>query len=459
MEEEKILDVHFLHRHVPGWIVGLIFLGIISSAVAVTVLYRTTVRYALVLPSVGNKTLELTCGSWPALQDVQFFNQVKADFIAQGADFIETDLSYDTLRLYQSGRLVREVAVVSKGREGSWWETPAELYRIERKESAHFSSLGRVTMPWSLPFQGNFFIHGWPTYPDGRSVPLGYSGGCIRLSTEDAKWLYDTVKVGTPVLVFKKDFEGDSFTYEVRVPSLKSKSYLAADLKSDFILTEKEKDLVLPIASLAKLMTAIVATEYINIEKEIVIRSEMIVPTSHPRLAAGQSVRVFDLLNLLLRESSNEAAVAIAKGYYGGNKEFIRLMNSKAKAIGMRDTVFADPSGASVQNQSNTRDLFVLAKYLYNNRRFVLTLSRGVVDNQAYGEAIFSNLDNYNVFTNTPGFVGGKVGLSSPAGGTLLSVFELTLNGETRPLVIVLLNSPDYETEGRNLLAWLKGNY
>jgi len=458
-EEEKILDVHFLHRHVPSWVVGLVLAGLLILIVIVSVSYQKTIQYALFLPSSGNNALELTYGSWPALQDVQFFETVKSEFVNQGADFIEADLSADILRLYKSGSVVREVPILSKGKEGSWWETPAGLYRVEGKEPTHFSTLGHVSMPWSLPFQGNFFIHGWPTYPDGNSVPTGYSGGCIRLSTQDAALIYQEVKVGTPVLVFKKDFEGDSFAYEIRAPKLQTQSYLAADLKSDFVLTEKGKDQVLPIASLTKLMTALVATEYINIEKGITIRSSMLISTSRPRLRAGEDVRLFDLLNLLLRESSNEAAEAIAEGYYGGEKEFVRLMNAKAKAIGMRDTNFTDPSGISADNKSTTRDLFVLSRYLYNNRRFVLSLSRGVIDNQSYGEPAFSDLDNYNVFMGVPEFIGGKVGLSSAAQGTLLSVFEVNLNGEKRPLVLILLGSHNYEEEGKNLLAWIRGNY
>ena len=426
----------------------LIFLNAVWSPLTVQILTTT-----------GTNAVELTYGSWPALQDVQFFGKVKSDFITQGADFIEADLSSDLIRLYKAGRVVKEIPVLSKGKEGSWWETPAGLYRIEAKEPTHFSSLGHVSMPWSLPFQGNFFIHGWPTYPDGRVVPPGYSGGCIRLSTEDAKWIYDQVKVGTPVLVFKKDFQADSFAYEIRAPLLKSKSYLAADLKSDFVLTEKEKDVVLPIASLTKLMTALIATEYINIEKEITIRTDMIIATSRPRLTVGSQVRVLDLLSLLLTESSNEAATALAKGYYGGEKQFIVQMNQKAKAIGMRDTVFADTAGVAAENVSSPRDLFVLARYLYNNRQFILSLSRGVVDNRAYGPSAFTNLENYNVFTGTTGFVGGKVGLSTAAGGTILSVFDLTLNGAKRPFVIILLNSPNYEEEAKSLLAWVKSNY
>lgn len=458
-EAEEILDVHFFHRHVPNWVVVMVFFLIVTAVISVVFLYRQNLRYSLYVSADGGSSRELTYGAWPALQDIHFFNRVRDDFISQKADFIEADLSAGMIRLYQGGKVVKGIPILSQGREGSWWETPAGLYRVEAKEPDHFSSLGHVNMPWSMPFQGNFFIHGWPTYPDGQPVPPGYSGGCIRLGTEDAKWLYDSVKVGTPILVYKESSEKDSFKYELRPPSVQAGSFLAADVHSGFVLTGKAREVVLPIASITKLMTALVATEYMNIEQEITIRSEMIVETSRPRLFVGQRVRVFDLLDILLQESSNEAAEALAQGYRGGRDQFVRLMNEKAKAIGLADSVFADPSGVSSENKSNTRDLFVLARYLYDNRRFVLSLSNSVVDNQAYEVPNFDGVQNYNVFKGVSGFVGGKVGYSSSALGTILSVFELNLNGEKRPIVIVLLSSPDYETEARTLVDWIKKNY
>ncbi|PIP46640.1 MAG: hypothetical protein COX15_00070, partial [Candidatus Colwellbacteria bacterium CG23_combo_of_CG06-09_8_20_14_all_42_19] len=83
---------------------------------------------------------------------------------------------------YEKGVFVNEFAILSKGKEGSWWETPAGLYKVQSKEKEHFSSFGRVYQPWSMAFQGNFFIHGWPYYPGGRAVESTYSGGCIRLA-------------------------------------------------------------------------------------------------------------------------------------------------------------------------------------------------------------------------------------------------------------------------------------
>lgn len=457
-EKEHLVDIHILKRHVPFGIVAFI-LALALFAVGFGVyFYRGSLNYSIFLLDKTGK-VPLVVGSWPALEDPEFFKDVKGRFIADRADFIDVDLSSMTLRLYEKGEIAMQMPILSKGKEGSWWETPAGVYKIEGKEDIHFSSFGNVYMPWSMPFQGNFFIHGWPYYPGGASVESTYSGGCIRISTEDAEALFKRVNAGIPVLVFEKDFDRDGFQYSPRVPLIGANTYLGADLTSNFVLVEKNSREVLPIASLTKLMTAVVATEFYNIERDIPIDQSMLATTSRPRLRAGQSVSVLDLLHLLLRESSNEAAEALASAYYNGRSGFIGLMNEKAKAIGMYDTKFIDPSGYGGENVSTAEDLFALAKYLYNNRRFVLKISAGRLEKNVYPMPRYSDLGNYNVFVSDPEFVGGKVGLSTPAQGTAIAVFETELNKVTRPIVLVVLSSSDYERDIRTFMKWLKDNY
>ena len=69
-----------------------------------------------------------------------------------------------------------------------------------------------------MAFQGNFFIHGWPYEPDGTPVASTYSGGCIRMATDDAKKIYDMSTLGMPVLVYKSDFAPDGFRYHEARP-------------------------------------------------------------------------------------------------------------------------------------------------------------------------------------------------------------------------------------------------
>lgn len=413
-------------------------------------------QYTIFLPESG-KTVTLEYGSWPALEDANFFSEVKAAFINEGTDFIESDLSEMKLRVYKDGKLSGEVPIASKGREGSWWETPAGLYKIQGKEENHFSSFGQVYMPWSMPFQGNFFIHGWPYYPNGESVPQSYSGGCIRLSTEDAKEVFSLAEVGMPVLVHEHDFASDDFDYELFGESISANNYLAADLGSNFVFAEKEAGQVVPIASVTKLMTAVIATEYINIEREVTITEGMLTQTSLPRLQAGQRVSVFNLLFPLLMESSNEAGTAIASIL--GSNRFVELMNTKAEAIGMRSTHFADPNGISPENTSSAEDLFLLAKYLYNNRSFVLDMSNGGANQSVYGKPIWQGLRNFNVFDDDEDFVGGKVGMTQAAGETILSVFKIEKAGQERPVVVIALGSENRAAAAAALINYVRSNY
>lgn len=448
----------FANRTVPIYLVSLIVLLTVIGSLGLSIYFRKEIESRQIrIPTGSINADDLQYGSIPALANEDFFNSVRNQFITEKATFIEANLSEMRLRYYKDGIVTLQFPIKTKGREGSWWETPAGLYKVESKIKNHFSAFAKVYLPWSMPFQGNFFIHGWPYYANGSPVSSSYSGGCIRLSTEDAQVLYEAVQTNTPVLVFEKDFGKDAFQYEPGVSSITANSYLAADLKNNFVFAEKNSKAAVPIASITKLMTALVAVEYINIDHTLVVNKSMIVPTSKPRLAVGDEYSIYDLLHPLLMESSNEAAEAIA-GYLGRDY-FIGLMNKKAKAIGMTQTVFTDPAGRDAGNISSAEDLFALAKYLYNNRSFILKMSNGKADSPAYGPSAFSGLQNFNVFGNDPTFLGGKVGQTEAAKQTIISVFEGELQGQVRPYVVIVLGSDDNGGDANRLLTWTKETY
>ncbi|MEK9160874.1 MAG: L,D-transpeptidase family protein [Patescibacteria group bacterium] len=392
----------------------------------------------------------LSHGGEPALSNPEFFATVKQDFIEKKSDLIEVDLSAMTLNVYKAGELAFSVPIMTKGKEGSWWETPAGLYAITTKEESHFSSFGKVYQPWSMAFQGNFFIHGWPYYPGGEAVASTYSGGCVRLSTEDAEKVFNLVDVGTPVLVFEEDFSSDDFSYSSLSAPLSAGSYLTADLKNNQVFYSEEAEKVVPIASITKLMTALVATEYLNLDTVAVVSKEALVYTSIPRFKVGDEISIYQLLFPLLTESSNEAAETIARHY--GRFLFIERMNDKAKAIGMTHSVFVDPSGADAGNVSTAEDLFMLAKYVYNNRSFVFNITSGNLKGSAYGASVFTDLRNLNHLVSHKYFFGGKVGQTIVAKETDLSVFEVPVEGEIRPLALIVLGSDNSEQDTSYLL-------
>ena len=461
-EPEEKLTVprrRFMAFEVPLWlfIVSLVVIAAISYPLFIY--FRTTTySYLINVPGATASSNQFVYGASPALANADYFAKVKNTFIAEKVNFVEADLSAMKLTVYKDGRTIKEVSIKTKGREGSWWETPAGLYKIEFKETNHFSSIGKVYQPWSMAFQGNFFIHGRPYYKDGTEVSSAYSGGCIRLDSDDAKEVYDLVSTGMPVLVYEKDFTADAFNYRAKQPAAAAKSFLAADLKNDFVFAEKNLNSKMPIASITKLMTSLVAAEYINLDKSITITKSMLATTSKPRLKVGQEITTYNLLFPLLEESSNEAAEALALQL--GRERFIMLMNQKAGSLGLQSTHFADPSGVEADNVSTPGDLFSILKYIYNNRSFVFKISSGNVSVSSYGEPVYRNLANFNI---VPGvydkFVGGKIGKSTPAEETYVGVFEVVLQGETRPIAVVVLGSANVYDDVAAIMRYVHENY
>ena len=412
------------------------------------------------LPFFGDTSLtpaEFQFGPAPAFGDFDFFAEARDTLIKNESDFIEANLSDMIIRVYSRGALAYEAPILAKGREGSWWETPAGIYQVDAKIRNHFSRLANVHLPWSLPFHGNFFIHGWPHYPGGTPVATEFSGGCIRLSNESARRVYDLARVGMPIIVFEESFIKDDFIYHPNLPKLSANAYLVADLRNNYILLEYNRNKILPVASITKIMTALVTVGHIRLENNVSISQESLVQTSHPRLRAGSRVSAYNLLFPLLLESSNEAAEVLAR--HLGRNRFISLMNRKARAIGMSESQFADPSGISGENKSNASELFNLARYLYNNRSFILRLSAGKITDSVYGEPIFPNLRNFNLFEGNPSFVGGKTGKTNIAKETFLGVFRLELAGEERPVAIIILGSDDNRADAEKILEWLTIHY
>ncbi len=405
-----------------------------------------------VIHPITNQAIELQYGVSSTLTEPSFYLETRDAFIDQAITFIEVDLTAMELRYFEDGVLLDSAPVLSKGRPGSWWETPAGLYRVESKSPNHFSSFGQVYQPWSMVFQGNFFIHGWPEYPDGTPVASEFSGGCVRLDTADAERIYRRVAVGTPILVHEARLMIDDFVYEPQVPELKTPHYLIADIHNNTILAANDFTTAVPIASITKLMTALIAAEYINLDQSVSVSGPTFVQSLVPRLQDRQRVSMYSLLQLLLVESSNEAAEVIAAQI--GRERFIDAMNRKAMSLGMTQTRFIDPSGLGAGNVSSPRDLMRLAQYLYNNRSFVLRLAADANLPTLYVSGEFGELVNFNEIEGVPGFIGGKVGETLAAGQTTVSVHELTIRGQRRVLAIVLLGSEQRSADVRTLLQY-----
>lgn len=428
-----------------------------AGAFAVLTLSEETAASPSVQVVSENGVLNIDYGEQPLLSQPDFFEDTRESFLRDGVTFVEANLSTMELTYYNQGVAVFTANILSKGREGSWWETPAGLYKIETKEENHFSTFGEVYQPWSMVFQGNFFIHGWPYYPGGEEVSSTYSGGCVRLSNEDAEALFKQVAVGTPVLVFESDFQSDGYTYSATLPEVKASAYLVADLESKTVLTAKHAESAFPVASITKLFTALVAAEYINLDKDIYVTPSMLASTTIPRLSANTTESAYGLLFPLLLESSNEAAEAFAQ--HVGRDWFISLMNKKADSLGMHQSHFVDPAGFGSENVSSPQDLLRLLQYLYNNRSFILRISSGREVVSAYTPTRFGSLQNFNNTTKEENFIGGKVGETEVSKQTDVSLFEVEVDGEKRVIAMVLLGSEDRNADMEVLKEHIRERY
>lgn len=149
---------------------------------------------------------------------------------------------------------------------------------------------------------------------------------------------------------------------------LKSSVALVMDQETNEVLFAKNSDAVLPIASLTKLMTALIVVEARQpMDETITITSEDVDTEkfSSSRLAVGTTLSRGDALHLALMSSENRAAHALGRHYPGGLPAFVQAMNAKARLLGMFDTHYVEPTGLSSQNQSSAKDLANLVKSAY----------------------------------------------------------------------------------------------
>ena len=153
--------------------------------------------------------------------------------------------------------------------------------------------------------------------------------------------------------------------------NLKSSVALVLDSDTNEVLFSKNSEAVLPIASLTKLMTAVVVTEAKLPLGEMLSVSQDDVDTekgSRSRLKVGTQLSREEMLHLALMSSENRAAHALGRAYPGGLEAFVAAMNRKARELGMNDTHYVEPTGLSSKNQSSARDLATLVKAAHEHQ-------------------------------------------------------------------------------------------
>lgn len=221
---------------------------------------------------------------------------------------------------------------------------------------------------------------------------------------------------------------------------LKSSVALIVDQETNQVLFAKNSDAVLPIASITKLMTALVVTEAGLSGDELLSISQDDVDTekgSRSRLRVGTQLTRDEMMHLALMASENRAAHALGRHYPGGLEAFVAAMNLKAVQLGMTDTHYVEPTGLSPRNRSSAKDLTLLVKAAYQHPN-IRELSTSPETQVAVGSRQLQ-FHNTNRLVSNPTWEIGlqKTGYISEAGRCL--VMQAQLAG--RKLIMVLLDS------------------
>lgn len=379
--------------------------------------------------------------------------------IPEKGKFILADLNNMTITLYQDKKFFQQFKIASIGREGKPWETPRGEFSITEKKLNHMSSITGVWMPYSLPFLGNYFIHGWPYYQDGTPVPDGFSGGCIRLATEDAREVFNFAEAGTKLFVVDDlpNINMRSWHYypidATLLPEVSAEAYLVADLDTGAVIARKNADKVYPIASLVKLMTALVALDQINpIGKIKITVPSKDIPYGHVGgLVIGEEILASDLLWPLLLESSNHSAFIL--GYRVGLNNFVNQMNKRAISLKLTKTSFVDPAGIGDGNVSTAEDLFKLVRHIFFEKIYIFSITR-----ERELKSGNHRWKNNNPFVSREDFLGGKSGQTNLAKQSFVNIFEHYFDNTRRRIVIIVLRSEDRDGDTLKLLQYVGNN-
>ncbi|MEP6547890.1 MAG: D-alanyl-D-alanine endopeptidase [Gammaproteobacteria bacterium] len=246
----------------------------------------------------------------------------------------------------------------------------------------------------------------------------------------------------------------------IRDPKLKSSSVLVIDQKDSSVLYSRHADVAMPIASITKLMTALVvldARQPLNEPIQLTNADRNLQKSDFSRLAVGTTLTRGDLMHLALMSSENRAAHALGNNYPGGMPAMVAAMNAKARSLGMNNAHFVDPTGLSSENVASAEDLSKLVIAASHNptireystdRSYAVKVRRRLVE--------FRNTDNL-VANPTWNIIVQKTGYITEAGKCL--VMGAVIEG--RSVIIVLLDSFGKYTrvaDAKRIKTWMEAN-
>lgn len=240
------------------------------------------------------------------------------------------------------------------------------------------------------------------------------------------------------------------FEQPVETVDVMAKSAFVWDINEQRVLFEKNPDEQVPLASLTKLMTALVAHEIVSDNQTVSIPQEALKQDGDSGLSDGETFTFSSLMDMTLISSSNDGAFALAAAagamldQQNPAETFVQAMNIRAEELGLTQTYFKNPTGLDLSEAEagaygSARDVAFLVEYILKNYPEILeyTTKNEIAIANTAGSAHEVTNTNQTV-DNIPGIIGSKTGYTTLAGGNLAIAFDASLN---RPIVVIALGS------------------
>ena len=249
----------------------------------------------------------------------------------------------------------------------------------------------------------------------------------------------------------------------VNAPKINTKAAYFVETSTGQVLYSKNSNEKLPIASLAKVMTALIALEHRPLDDKFRVSkraSEM--EPDEMILLPGEALTLKELLYGIFLISANDAAEVLAEEVTGNREEFMKLMNNKALELEMKNTYFANPTGLDedfVNSYSSAYDLVILTRYLIRRFPEVVEISKTkhIIIPRTFEHQDYEMYSGINLLTTYPGVVGFKTGYTPEAGLTLITLARKSghdLPAGRQEVLGVLLGSENRRDEARELLDY-----
>ena len=229
-----------------------------------------------------------------------------------------------------------------------------------------------------------------------------------------------------------------------KINTLQAKSAYVYDATNNKIYFDLKSDIMMPLASLTKIMTAITVAENLNTNEVIVVDAQMLLNATNSDMTVGERWKVGDLIKFMLITSSNNAANLFGIVAKREGKDLVSIMNKKSKEIGLSNTFFINETGLDETEKTGgsygtAKDVVILMQYALKNHPQYFEPTANKAYNITSESGVEHHLDNTSQeISSIPGITASKTGLTSLAGGNLAFIFNTERGDE---IIVSLLGS------------------